>query len=237
MSYFRPPPSCPAEDLPTRLTPDMRPEAGHPLLFAYGAALLAVAALTGACGTQPATPAQAESTQAEPAYRIDAHRISFSEAQLPKLGIEGHEHQVKSLLNVGDRMDYGDFVWNDDGVPPGKVWAMVDLTGQTISVFRGGHEIGTAVTLYGADVKPTPPGRFKVLAKYKDHWSSIYDAHMPYTLRLTNDGISIHGSDVQRGAATHGCVGLPIDFAKRLFSQMKVGDEVQVLRNARPSLS
>lgn len=195
-------------------------------------ALAAAATLASGCGNQPAT-----SANAEPAYRVDAHRIIFSSAHLPQVGLPGRQHEVKSLLNVSNRMDYGDYIWNDDGVPPGKVWVMVDIKGQTISVFRGGHEIGTAVTLYGADMVPTPPGRFTVLARYRDHWSSVYDAHMPYTLRLTNDGVSIHGSDVRQGAATHGCVGVPIEFARLLFDQMRVGDEVQVLRDAGPRLS
>ena len=54
------------------------------------------------------------------------------------------------------------------------------------------HEIGTAVILYGADSVPTPTGKFPVIAKLKDHRSATYDAPMPYTLRLTADGVSIH---------------------------------------------
>ena len=56
--------------------------------------------------------------------------------------------------------NYGDFVWNDRNVPKGTVWVRVDLKSQIISVFRGGHEIGTAVILYGADEKETPDGVF-----------------------------------------------------------------------------
>jgi lipoprotein-anchoring transpeptidase ErfK/SrfK len=63
----------------------------------------------------------------------------------------------------------------------------------------------------------------------RDHRSSLYDAEMPYTLRLTHDGISIHGSDVRRGAATHGCVGVPLEFARRLFDATTVGDPVLVV--------
>jgi lipoprotein-anchoring transpeptidase ErfK/SrfK len=52
---------------------------------------------------------------------------------------------------------------------------------------------------------------------------------MPYTLRLTNDGVSIHASDVRWGAATHGCIGVPLAFAQRLFEAATVGDEVSVV--------
>jgi lipoprotein-anchoring transpeptidase ErfK/SrfK len=143
-------------------------------------------------------------------------------------------HQpVQTLLRVSSRMRYGQFLWDDKNVPPGKGWAVIDLDSQVMSVFRGGHEIGTAVILYGADSYPTPLGRFPVLAKMKDHRSSLYDAPMPYTLRLTNDGVSIHGSDVVRGAATHGCIGIPEAFAARVFEALQKGDEVTIVRSRK----
>ena len=84
--------------------------------------------------------------------------------------------------------------------------------------------------LYGADEKETPDGVFPVIAKIKDHKSITYDnAPMPYTLRLTDDGVSIHGSDVRWGRATHGCIGVPIEFAQKLFGQVSKGDEVVII--------
>lgn len=139
------------------------------------------------------------------------------------------EPPVNSILNVRKRMKYGEFVWDDAGVPAGAVWVRVDLDKQLISIFRAGHEIGTAVVLYGADEKPTPTGQLTVLEKLKDHRSGTYDAPMPYTMRLTDDGVAIHGSNVRWGAATHGCVGVPLGFAGKLFEQIKVGDPVIIL--------
>ena len=136
---------------------------------------------------------------------------------------------IKSLLKVDRRMSYGDFVWRDQGIPSGSVWVRVDLKSQILSVFRAGHEIGTAVILYGATEKQTPTGVFPILAKMKDHQSSTYDARMPYTLRLTGDGVSIHGSDVRWGAATHGCIGVPVEFARLLFDQVSNGSRVVIL--------
>lgn len=136
---------------------------------------------------------------------------------------------IKSLLKLDRRMLYGDFVWRDHGVPSGSVWVRVDLKSQILSVFRAGHEIGTAVILYGATEKQTPTGVFPILAKMKDHQSSTYDARMPYTLRLTGDGVSIHGSDVRWGAATHGCIGVPVEFARLLFDQVSNGSRVVIL--------
>jgi lipoprotein-anchoring transpeptidase ErfK/SrfK len=144
------------------------------------------------------------------------------------------ERLVTSVLNVPSPMRYGQFVWNDEVARDGKVWVLVNLDTQTISVFRGQHEIGTAVALYGVDGKPTPLGSFRVLERRKDHQSSIYDAEMPYTLKLTNDGIAIHGSDVRAGVGTHGCIGIPLEFASKLFEAVEVGTEVFTVRSLGP---
>ena len=193
-------------------------------------ALLCVGLVSaGACHKAPAAPISTE------ALNHSGDRIEFPQPQpLNVPGLAGvRAHQVKSLLNVRTKMGYGDFVWDADGIPNGPVWVLVDLGAQTMSVFRAGHEIGTTVLLFGMTGKPTPTGDLKVLHKDKDYWSHTYDAAMPYALRLTDDGVAIHGSDVVPGSATHGCLGVPVDFARRLFSVVNVGDEVMVVRTSR----
>jgi lipoprotein-anchoring transpeptidase ErfK/SrfK len=189
--------------------------------------LAASVLLAAACHKAPATPTAQVSEQS-----IDraGDRIEFSTPQPLKVpGAGDVHHNVNSLLNVTTPLGYGDYVWNANGVPQGPVWVLVDLGAQTMSVFRAGNEIGTAVLLYGMQDKPSPVGDLKVLEKSKDYWSHTYDAAMPYALRLTNDGVALHGSEVEPGSATHGCLGVPVDFARRLFSVMKVGDEVMIL--------
>ena len=148
-------------------------------------------------------------------------------------GIKDALTPVRSLLNVKRRMRYGDYVWNDQDIPRGTVWIRVDLKSQLLSVFRAGNEIGTAVILYGATERETPIGVFPVLAKMSKHRSSSYDAEMPYTLRLTNDGISIHASDVRWGLATHGCIGVPLAFAEKMFDEVSRGDKVLIVSGQR----
>ena len=144
------------------------------------------------------------------------------------------DRPIRTVLDVPKRMTYGDFRWDDKGVPAGSTWVRVDLRSQLISVFRSGHEIGTAVILYGADGVPTPTGKFSILAKLRDHRSATYDnAPMPYTLRLTSDAGSIHGSNVRWGFATHGCVGVPTAFAAKLFDAVKTGDDVLIIDRAK----
>lgn len=142
---------------------------------------------------------------------------------------EGKYRRVTSMLDTRGRMTYGQYRWDEVAVPAGPVWVRVDTRAQTLSVFRGNQEIGTSVVLYGANSAPTPVGQFRVLERIADHRSRTYDAPMPYTLRLTADGVAIHGSEVMRGAATHGCIGVPVDFARHLFSVVRQGDEVFVI--------
>lgn len=168
--------------------------------------------------------AEAESVRAAHAPRIDYG----AEPRLLSLG-GGRTMEVRSLLNVDRQMSYGNFIWNEENVPQGPVEVRVDLGRQMLSVFRGGHEIGTAVIIYGSDGKPTPTGSFPVMEKNADYHSRTYDAPMPYMLRLTADGVAIHGSKVRWGWATHGCVGVPLEFARLLFDAVHKGDMVTIL--------
>lgn len=159
-----------------------------------------------------------------------ADRILYPEGRHPELTLpDGSKQVVRSLLNVPRTLRYGDWVWREEGVPAGPAWVRVDLARQTLSLFRGGHEIGSAVILYGSDGKPTPTGVFPVLAKAREHRSSLYDADMPFMLRLTGDGVAVHASEVRFGRATHGCIGVPPAFARLLFDAVQRGDPVAIL--------
>lgn len=192
-----------------------------------------VGGMTAAAWSLARTPQPAQARPlALPPQQSASDRISISPAEYKEAHAAGIiDRPITSILNVPRQMRYGDFVWDDKGVPAGRVWIRVDLKSQIISVFRSGEEIGTAVILYGADGVPTPTGRFPILAKLKDHRSATYDnAPMPYTLRLTKDGVSIHGSNVRWGFATHGCIGVPTAFAARLFDAAHTSDEVTISR-------
>ncbi len=157
-------------------------------------------------------------------------RIWYPANHYPSLSLPGGQREVvRSMLNITKPMQFGDYVWNEDHIPAGVVWVRIDLSRQILSVFRGGHEIGSAVVLFGTDGKPTPRGRFTILEKDADHYSQSYDAPMPYMLRLTNDGVAIHGSNVRQGWATHGCIGVPLEFARLLFAAAKKGDSVVIV--------
>lgn len=164
---------------------------------------------------------------------ISGSRFYYPATSFPILTLPGGRTEtIRSVLNIKQKMHYGESVWDDENVPQGPVWIRVDLTHQLLSVFRAGHEIGTAVVLYGAADKESPAGTFPILQKAEDYHSRTYDAAMPFMLRLTADGVAIHGSQVRPGAATHGCIGVPTEFARQLFGQAKLGDLVVIVKPA-----
>jgi len=146
---------------------------------------------------------------------------------------------IKRILPIDGPIRYGEWHWDESGAPAeGRIVVTVDLQARVLSVFRDGYEIGAAAVLLGTDEHPTPTGVFPILAKERWNVSEIYgDAPMPWTLRLTNDGVAIHGgSVVEPGWASHGCIGTPDAFVSKLFAIAKRGDRVIITRGKRAEL-
>ncbi|RIV80457.1 L,D-transpeptidase [Aurantiacibacter xanthus] len=142
---------------------------------------------------------------------------------------------IKRVLPIEGPIRYGEWHWDDAGVPDGPLRITVDLQARVISVFRAGYEIGAAAAMLGTPAHPTPTGVFPILTKERHNVSEKYgNAPMPWTLRLTWDGIAIHGgSEVERGYASHGCIGVPDAFVSKLYDIAKVGDVVIVTDGVR----
>lgn len=136
---------------------------------------------------------------------------------------------TRSILATGGKLDHGEWRWDDKAVPAGRIAVRVDLERQLVSVFQGADEIGTAVIVYGVEGKETPRGKLPILGKTRDHRSLTYDAPMPFSLWLRDDGVALHGSSVSMGKATNGCIGVPVEFAEKLFEVAREGDIVEVI--------
>lgn len=194
--------------------------------FAAGAALLlfGAPAIVPALESAPApAPRQAQAAPAEAAVRQLAAATTGRPMTLGDV-------EVRRELNIPHWLRPGEYVWDDEGAPAsGPTIVVVNIRARVLSVYRAGIEIGRSSLIYGADNKPTPHGTFPVLEKDADHISNLYDAPMPHMLRLTWDGVAIHGSaNMADDAATRGCVGLPEEFAALLFDVVGVGDQVIV---------
>jgi lipoprotein-anchoring transpeptidase ErfK/SrfK len=204
-------------------------------------AAFAVPVLSPTPPVQPAIVVPAEPVPVQPVpvtptpAQVTAPNVAPAPAATP--AATPAPYRIDRFIARPDKFQHGDYIWNDDGVPAGPMLVTVDVATQLIHVFRSGREIGTAVILYGADDSPTPLGSFPIMDKDAHHVSSIFGAPMPYNLRLTGDGVAVHGSSHMRyGWATNGCIGVPVPFAKLLFGQVKVGDRVIISRGGTPKV-
>ncbi len=131
-----------------------------------------------------------------------------------------------------DTLKPGQFMWVKQDVYEGPMKIVVVLDTQRIYVFQNEQLIGFSTISSGKKGKETPTGIFNILQKNVDHKSNLYsNAPMPFMQRLTWDGIAVHGGDLPGYPASHGCIRLPMVFAKALFGVTQMGQEVVVLRD------
>lgn len=123
----------------------------------------------------------------------------------------------------------GQYVWASESLPNGPVFLTIDLTAQRLMVYLDGGLIAASSISTGSAGRETPTGVFTILEKKVMHRSTTYDdAPMPYMQRLTSKGIAIHAGDLPGYPASHGCIRLPNEFAKKLFAVTDVGTPVMI---------
>ncbi len=163
--------------------------------------------------------------------------LAFTAALLSAAPAASAPPAVHTYAETDQPIYYGDYFWDESGAPKAKTEIVVDLELEQLYVYRGGVEIGRAMITRGWDGMATPMGTFPILEKDADHYSSTYDnAPMPYNLRLTWAGVAIHGAEVDAESATHGCIGIPVEFARLLFRSARVGDKVLVTKRWKPEI-
>src|SRR5580693_3279393 len=117
----------------------------------------------------------------------------------------------------------------DAGEP---IMAVVSIKSQQVTLYDADGWILRAPVSSGTTGRETPAGVFSVVEKDKDHHSSLYDdAWMPNMLRITWNGIALHGGPLPGYAASHGCVRMPFDFAARVFDKVPIGTRVIISPN------
>jgi lipoprotein-anchoring transpeptidase ErfK/SrfK len=203
-----------------------------------GATAAVVLGLTGAAlASGVLAPAGGPATSEAAAVPVDAQRIALT-PPAPAAPRADDAFTVKRVLPIDGPIKYGEWHWDDAGVPEGPLVITVDLEARVLSVFQGGYEIGAAAVLVGTDQHPTPLGTFPILAKQRHNRSEKYgNAPMPWSMFLTRDGVAIHGgSQVENGYASHGCIAGPDDFVSKIFAVARPGDKVVITRGARLAL-
>lgn len=145
--------------------------------------------------------------------------------------------------------------WNSHRAT-GKTKIVVSLGAQRAYLYKGKSVAGESPISTGKKGYETPPGKYRVIQKDEHHVSSIYGdyvgedgrvvvanvsakkdkqprgtkfvgAKMPYFLRFTG-GYGMHAGYVPRYRASHGCIRMPADMARRFYHAAQLNTPVIV---------
>ena len=109
-----------------------------------------------------------------------------------------------------------------------RFFISVDLGLQKAILYRDGNmELVTPISS-GRDTHPTPRGKFLVTDKHRRWTSTLYDASMPYFMRLSCADFGLHHGPIPGFPASHGCIRLPDYAAKQMFAEVPVGTMVEI---------
>jgi L,D-transpeptidase catalytic domain len=123
----------------------------------------------------------------------------------------------------------GEFTWAPNIATTGPILVVVSLEEQRAYTYRNNVLIGAAMVSTGKPGHETPTGVFTTILKDKDHHSSLYNnASMPYTQKITNDGVALHAGGIPGYPESHGCVHLPSEYARLLFEAAPKGMTVVI---------
>jgi hypothetical protein len=113
--------------------------------------------------------------------------------------------------------------------PIGPLFAVVSIADQRVSFFDADGLWARGRVSTGVSAHPTPTGLFVILEKERWHRSNLYSgAPMPFMQRLAWTGVAMHEGVVPGHPASHGCIRLQRDFARRLFDVTQIGQRVVV---------
>jgi lipoprotein-anchoring transpeptidase ErfK/SrfK len=145
--------------------------------------------------------------------------------------------------------------WNDDsGSGPARI--VVHLSEQKAYFYKGNHVVGETTVSTGKPGFSTPPGRYHIVSKDRDHVSSEFGdyiddygnvvrqnidvrkdrrppgshfdgARMPFCMHF-NGGYAMHEGYVPPYAASHGCIRIPKGMAEHFFDAAHEGTPILV---------
>jgi hypothetical protein len=114
------------------------------------------------------------------------------------------------------------------GPPPEQLRIEITLASQHVSLIKDGVPIFNTVCSTGRPGFSTKAGEYVITDKARVHRSTIYKVDMPYFMRLSCLDFGMHEGVVPNYPASHGCIRLPGDAARKLYSEIPVGTLVMV---------
>jgi ankyrin repeat protein len=114
------------------------------------------------------------------------------------------------------------------GPAPDKLRIEISLALQRVVLLKDGVPVYRTRCSTGRAGYSTKTGEFVITNKERNHRSTIYHVEMPYFMRLSCLDFGMHAGYVTNHPISHGCIRLPADAARKLYSEVPVGTVVTV---------
>jgi ankyrin repeat protein len=114
------------------------------------------------------------------------------------------------------------------GPSPDQLRIEISLALQRVALVRNGVPVYRTQCSTGRQGYSTKTGEFVITNKERYHRSTIYKVEMPYFMRLSCLDFGMHAGIVPNYPASHGCIRLPEEAARKFFSEIPVGTLVTV---------
>src|SRR5438552_8273394 len=160
----------------------------------------------------------------------------------------GQDDYLRALLNAGanrnrltsrDKMSALDIAaetghWRaaqillGGGPSPDRLRLEISLALQRVALVKDGVPVYRTECSTCRPGYSTKTGEFVITNKERNHRSTIYKVEMPYFMRLSCLDFGMHAGIVPNYPASHGCIRLPSEAARKFFSEIPVGTLVTV---------
>ena len=114
------------------------------------------------------------------------------------------------------------------GPSPEQLRIEISLALQRVALVKNGVPVFRTQCSTGRQGYSTRAGQFVITNKERNHRSTIYHVEMPYFMRLSCLDFGMHAGFVPNYPASHGCIRLPSDAARKFFSEIPIGTLVSV---------
>jgi ankyrin repeat protein len=114
------------------------------------------------------------------------------------------------------------------GPSPDQLRLEISLALQRVALFKNGVPVYRTQCSTGRSGYATKRGEFVITNKERNHRSTIYKVDMPYFMRLSCLDFGMHAGLVPNYPASHGCIRLPSEAARKFFSEIPIGTLVTV---------
>ena len=114
------------------------------------------------------------------------------------------------------------------GPSPDRLRLEISLALQKVALVKDGVSVYRTQCSTGRPGYSTKRGEFVITNKERYHRSTIYHVDMPYFMRLSCFDFGMHAGYVPNYPASHGCIRLPEEAARKFFSEIPVGTLVTV---------